>query len=79
MGDNTISLPDLRTEDSAVASVLNSWIKDLVVKYSIDGLRLDSTQQVNNDFLPPFESAGKFQLTEDGSGLTSSSRSLYSR
>ncbi|KAH8820547.1 glycoside hydrolase family 13 protein [Xylogone sp. PMI_703] len=56
-GDNTVSLPDLRTEDSDVASVWNSWITNLVSTYSIDGLRVDSAQQVNNDFFPPFESA----------------------
>jgi len=58
-GDNTVSLPDLRTEDSNVLSVWESWITALVSKYSIDGLRLDSAQQVDNAFFPPFQSAGK--------------------
>lgn len=52
-----MSLPDLRTEDSAVASIWNTWITDLVSTYSIDGLRVDSAQQVNNDFFPNFQSA----------------------
>ncbi|KAJ9157608.1 Alpha-amylase A type-3 [Pleurostoma richardsiae] len=56
-GDNTVSLPDLRTEDSDVRSVWNSWITDIVSKYSIDGLRVDSAQQVETSFFPPFESA----------------------
>lgn len=47
----------MRTEDSGVASVWNSWVSDLVANYSIDGLRIDSAQQVNNDFWPPFQSA----------------------
>lgn len=58
-GDNTVSLPDLRTEDSDVLDVWKAWITDLVAKYSIDGLRLDSAQQVDNAFLSPFETAGK--------------------
>ena|SRR6187402_314007 len=57
-GDNTVSLPDLRTEDSDVLSVWESWITQLVSKYSIDGLRVDSAQQVDNAFFPPFQSAG---------------------
>ncbi|KAG4433656.1 hypothetical protein IFR05_010859 [Cadophora sp. M221] len=56
-GDNTVSLPDLRTEDLDVLGVWKTWIKDLVAKYSIDGLRLDSAQQVENAFLSPFETA----------------------
>ncbi|KAH7413339.1 alpha-amylase [Cadophora sp. MPI-SDFR-AT-0126] len=56
-GDNTVSLPDLRTEDSAVLNVWKAWITDLVAKYGIDGLRLDSAQQVDNAFLDPFETA----------------------
>lgn len=56
-GDNTVSLPDLRTEDSDVSSVWNSWITSLVSKYSIDGLRVDSAQQVDQAFFPPFETA----------------------
>jgi alpha-amylase len=56
-GDNIVSLPDLRTEDSAVASVWNKWITDLVATYNIDGLRVDSAQQVNVDFFPDFQSA----------------------
>lgn len=57
-GDNTVSLPDLRTEDSDVSSVWNSWITSLVSTYNIDGLRVDSAQQVDNAFFPPFQSAG---------------------
>ena len=62
MGDNTVSLPDLRTEDAAVLNVWTAWIKNLVAKYKIDGLRLDSAQQVDNAFLKPFEAAGKVSL-----------------
>jgi hypothetical protein len=33
-GSNTVSLPDLRTENSDVASVFNTWIAKLVSDYS---------------------------------------------
>ncbi|PSS09146.1 glycoside hydrolase family 13 protein [Amorphotheca resinae ATCC 22711] len=56
-GDNTVSLPDLRTEDSGVLSVWEDWITSLVSNYSIDGLRVDSAQQVDTAFFPPFQSA----------------------
>ncbi len=58
-GDNTVSLPDLRTEDSDVLSTFETWIANLISTYSIDGLRVDSAQQVDNAFFPPFQAAGK--------------------
>lgn len=61
-GDNVVALPDLRTEDDDVLDVWKSWITDLVAKYGIDGVRLDSTQQLDNAFLTPFETAGKFSI-----------------
>ncbi|CZT09340.1 hypothetical protein WAI453_003201 [Rhynchosporium graminicola] len=57
MGDNVVSLPDLRNEDSAILNIWTSWIANLVSKYKIDGIRLDSAQQLNNAFLAPFEKA----------------------
>lgn len=57
-GDNTVSLPDMRTEDADVLSVWESWVTGLVANYSIDGLRVDSAQQVDTAFFPSFQSAG---------------------
>jgi alpha-amylase len=57
MGSNTVALPDLRTEDSDVQSEFNSWITELVSNYTIDGLRIDSVQQVNTGFWPSFQAA----------------------
>lgn len=34
LGDNTVALPDLKTEDSGVASQYYTWIKSLVSNYS---------------------------------------------
>lgn len=56
-GSNTVSLPDLRTEDSNVQSTFNEWITKLVSDYSIDGLRIDSVQQVNTGFWSSFQTA----------------------
>jgi len=56
-GDNTVSLPDLRTEDSNVRSIWNSWITKLVSNYTIDGLRIDSAKSVEKTFYPQFEQA----------------------
>jgi alpha-amylase len=58
-GSDTVSLPDLRTEDSDVLDMFNTWISGLVQKYSIDGLRLDSVREVDTASLAPFESACK--------------------
>ncbi|KAK7719915.1 hypothetical protein SLS64_002096 [Diaporthe eres] len=56
-GDEVVSLPDLRTEDSYVRDTLNSWIKDVVATYNIDGIRLDSAKHVDNTHLTSFEDA----------------------
>jgi glycosidase len=57
-GDNIVALPDLRTEDSDVLDVWKDWVTNLVSTYEIDGLRIDSAQQVDQAFFPPFETAG---------------------
>lgn len=65
MGDTTVPLPDLRTEDSSVASEYQSWISSLVSDYSIDGLRLDSMMEVNTGFWSGFhDSAGVYMIGE---------------
>ncbi|KAK7992516.1 glycoside hydrolase family 13 protein [Apiospora saccharicola] len=64
-GDNKVSLPDLRTEDSNIRSTFSAWIKDLVAKYSIDGMRIDSVKHVEKDFWPGFlEAAGIYGIGE---------------
>ncbi|KAG0131788.1 glycoside hydrolase superfamily [Tuber indicum] len=50
-------LPDLKTEDNTVRSLLHGWIRNLVSEYSIDGLRLDTVKHVEKDFWPDFTSA----------------------
>ncbi|PIB03036.1 Alpha-amylase A type-3 [Cercospora beticola] len=57
MGDTVVPLPDLRTEDAAVQQRFQSWITQLVSNYSIDGLRLDSAMQTDQQFWPGFVSA----------------------
>ncbi|KUI56593.1 Alpha-amylase A type-3 [Cytospora mali] len=61
-GDNTVSLPDLRTEDTDVLDTFNDWIEEVVANYTIDGIRLDSAQQLNYNFTPSFEAAAGVYL-----------------
>ncbi|KAH8883975.1 glycoside hydrolase family 13 protein [Thozetella sp. PMI_491] len=64
-GDDIVSLPDLRTEDSSVRSIWNSWINQLVSTYGIDGLRIDSAKHQEQSFWPDFQNAaGVFSLGE---------------
>jgi alpha-amylase len=53
----TVSLPDLRTEDTSVRSIWNAWIADLISTYSIDGLRIDSAKHQEKSFYPQFSTA----------------------
>ena len=62
-GDTTVSLPDLRTEDSDVALEYQDWIKELVANYSIDGLRLDTVLEVDTGFWSEFSKAASVFIT----------------
>jgi len=64
-GDDTVSLPDLRTEDSNVRAIWKDWITQLISKYSIDGLRIDSTKHIEKSFHRFFEdAAGVYTIGE---------------
>ncbi|KAK1999176.1 alpha amylase [Colletotrichum falcatum] len=64
-GSDSVSLPDLRTEDPYVRQIFNAWIKHMVRKFKFDGLRLDSAKHVEKSFWPAFESsAGVFAIGE---------------
>ncbi|KAJ6102429.1 hypothetical protein N7486_004856 [Penicillium sp. IBT 16267x] len=81
MGDNTISLPDLRNEDQDVQQILGTWVSQLVSNYSIDGLRIDSVLNIPSVFFSNFsKSAGVFTMgegaTQDVSGYCSLQPSL---
>ncbi len=78
-GDNTVSLPDLRTEDADVLDTFETWITNLVSTYSIDGLRVDSAQQVNSAFFPPFQTAGECCLLRGINRADRTSGSLHRR
>lgn len=69
MGDTTVPLPDLRTEDSDVQSGYQTWISQLISTYSIDGLRLDSVMEVDTAFWSGFENAaGVYMVGEVDDG-----------
>ncbi|KAF3931532.1 Alpha-amylase [Dactylella cylindrospora] len=53
-------LPDIKTEDPVVRSILNEWITTLVNDYGFDGLRIDTVRHVEKDFYQGFlEAAGR--------------------
>ncbi|KAL2811041.1 glycoside hydrolase superfamily [Aspergillus granulosus] len=62
---DTVALPDLKTEDEKVVSMIQEWVKGLVGNYSIDGLRIDATKHMNDAYLTSFsEAAGVFTMGE---------------
>ena len=62
-------LPDLKQENEWVAETLLSWINDLITKYDIDGIRIDTIMEVPKTFWDSFrESAGVFQIGEAFNG-----------
>jgi alpha-amylase len=42
-GDNVVSLPDIRTEDSIVQSMWAKWVKELVANYTSNTFTLTAT------------------------------------
>lgn len=62
-GDDVVPLPDLKTEDSQVQSMLMDWIRKMIATYSIDGLRLDAAKHITPSFLPLFQNASGAFIT----------------
>ena len=62
-------MPDLRQENDWVTQKLLDWINDLVQKYNLDGIRIDTIMEVPKWFWDKFrESAGVFQIGEAFNG-----------
>ena len=62
-------LPDLKQENDWVTQQLLNWISDLISKYNIDGIRIDTIMEVPKWFWDKFrESAGVFQIGEAFNG-----------
>lgn len=58
-------LPDLKHENSYVTQTLLDWIKNLVAKYNIDGIRIDTVPEVPKTFWSQFSAAsGVYSLGE---------------
>ena len=62
-------LPDLKQENDWVTQKLCEWISDLVQKYNLDGIRIDTIMEVPKWFWDKFRaSAGVFQIGEAFNG-----------
>ena len=62
-------LPDLKQENEWVAQTLLDWISDIISKYNIDGIRIDTIMEVPKTFWDSFRnSAGVFQIGEAFNG-----------
>ena len=58
-------LPDLKQENGWVTQTLCDWITDLVIKYDLDGIRIDTIPEVPKWFWDKFSAAsGVYQLGE---------------
>ncbi|EAW14194.1 alpha-amylase [Aspergillus clavatus NRRL 1] len=64
-GSDVVALPDLKTEDKEVETMIQTWVKELVSNYSIDGLRIDATKHMNDEYVIGFsKAAGVFTMGE---------------
>lgn len=65
LGDWLVTLADLRTEDQDVQDMFGEWISGMVSNYSIDGLRIDTSINVDPPFFVDFvDAAGVFATGE---------------
>lgn len=65
LGDESMPWADVNTENSEVMRTLNSWIKDVIGDFEVDGLRLSTVKFVSRDFWSSFVAqAGVFTLGE---------------
>ncbi|KAI0721441.1 glycoside hydrolase superfamily [Fomitopsis betulina] len=65
LGDSSVPLADVDTENPDIVEFFNGWIGDLVKNYGIDGLRLDTVKHVRKDFWPAFsQSANVWSIGE---------------
>jgi alpha-amylase len=47
-------MPDLNTESPHVVRTLHTWVHDLVQRFNIDALRIDTVKHIRKDFWPDF-------------------------
>ncbi|OCH88147.1 alpha-amylase [Obba rivulosa] len=72
LGDTTVPLADLNTENDDIVNTMYTWIKGLVGNYSADGVRIDTVKHIRKDFWPQFaQNAGVFTIGEVLDGNTS--------
>ncbi|KAF9011502.1 glycoside hydrolase [Hymenopellis radicata] len=65
LGDASMPLLDVDTENSIIAQIFNDWVGNLVKECSIDGIRIDTVKHVRKDLWPAFaSSAGVFTIGE---------------
>lgn len=65
LGDSSVPLVDVNTEDDSIVDFFNGWISGLVSNYSIDGFRIDTVKHVRKDFWSGFnEAAGVYTVAE---------------
>eukprot|EP00345_Euplotes_harpa_P010929 CAMPEP_0168338790 /NCGR_PEP_ID=MMETSP0213-20121227/13067_1 /TAXON_ID=151035 /ORGANISM="Euplotes harpa, Strain FSP1.4" /LENGTH=361 /DNA_ID=CAMNT_0008344681 /DNA_START=1 /DNA_END=1083 /DNA_ORIENTATION=- len=59
------NLPDLNQDHPFVRSTLKSWIKDIITKYDIDGIRIDTVPEVKRQFWAEYtQEAGCYAVGE---------------
>ncbi|KAH7308654.1 alpha-amylase [Stachybotrys elegans] len=58
-------LPDINTQDPAIRTLLQDWIRWLVNEYQFDGIRIDTVKHVERDFWPDFAwASGVYSIGE---------------
>jgi len=71
LGTSSSPLPDVATTSPSVRAEFSKWIKQLISTYSVDGLRVDSVKNVEQEFWGQFQSAaGIYAVGEVSDGRT---------
>ena len=71
VGSKEVPLPDLNTENDFVISTFLSWINEIINKYQIDGIRIDTFRHIRQPFWKEYtESSGVYSVGEVESSNT---------
>lgn len=72
IGDERVLLPDLNTENDFVISRLYSWINETIIKYNIDGIRIDTFRHIRQSFWKEYTRySGVYSIGEVATSNTS--------
>lgn len=72
LGYTVVVTPRIKTTDPTIRTTLDTWVKNIMATYNVDGMRVDGAKQIEMSFFPGFvSSAGVYAMGEVDDGSAS--------